>query len=119
MYKTPADRLALWEAVQDERFFLGSDSAPHDEGRKLSRCGCAGVWSAPVLPQVLAHLFGRAGLLHLLPDFVRHRAEWFHLGTRWATEPILLRLEPYRVPDQIEGMEPIMSGDILDWTLAE
>lgn len=58
--KTPRDRGFLLGAAVESgcpRFFLGSDSAPHRRRDKESACGCAGVYTAPVLPSVLAEVF--------------------------------------------------------------
>ncbi len=47
--KRETHRIALVEAATsgDNRFFLGTDSAPHTDARKLEPCGCAGVFTAP------------------------------------------------------------------------
>jgi dihydroorotase len=117
VYKTPADRASLWKAVLHERFMLGSDSAPHAIGKKEAPCGCAGVWSAPVLAPVLTHLFDGCGLLHVLPDFTRLRAEkfWDKCGDDSTVE---LEEKPYRVPDQVHCMPPLYAGETLDWRVA-
>ena len=46
--KREEHRLALVDAATsgDERFFLGTDSAPHAVGAKESQCGCAGIFTA-------------------------------------------------------------------------
>ena len=41
----------------NKRFFLGTDSAPHDRLKKESACGCAGVFNAPVALSVYAKVF--------------------------------------------------------------
>ena len=47
--KREKHRLALIEAAVsgNEKFFLGSDSAPHPQSKKENHCGCAGIYSAP------------------------------------------------------------------------
>lgn len=58
--KTPRDRDALRAVVMDHanrQFFLGSDSAPHAATKKYADCGCAGVFSAPHLPELVVHAF--------------------------------------------------------------
>jgi hypothetical protein len=46
--KREEHRLALVTAATsgDERFFLGTDSAPHAQGAKEAACGCAGCYTA-------------------------------------------------------------------------
>ena len=39
-------RLALLSALKSEKFFLGTDSAPHATETKENSCGCAGIFSA-------------------------------------------------------------------------
>lgn len=40
-----------------KRFFIGTDSAPHERRRKESSCGCAGIYSAPVALSLYAKVF--------------------------------------------------------------
>lgn len=44
-------------ASGSKRFFLGTDSAPHDRRRKECSCGCAGIYNAPVALSVYAKVF--------------------------------------------------------------
>jgi dihydroorotase len=46
-----------------DRFFLGTDSAPHPRGAKEGACGCAGVYSAPCALALYAAAFEQAGAL--------------------------------------------------------
>ena len=39
------------------RFFLGTDSAPHERRSKECPCGCAGVFNAPVSLSAYAKVF--------------------------------------------------------------
>ena len=40
-----------------KRFFLGTDSAPHERRRKECPCGCAGIYNAPVALSLYAKVF--------------------------------------------------------------
>lgn len=40
-----------------KRFFLGTDSAPHERRRKECPCGCAGIYNAPVALALYAKVF--------------------------------------------------------------
>ena len=69
--KREKHRIALVQAAVsgDERFFLGTDSAPHLDSAKLQPCGCAGCFTAPVTLPILAEVFEAAGLLARLESF--------------------------------------------------
>lgn len=41
----------------DKRFFLGTDSAPHERQRKECACGCAGIYNSPVALSIYAKVF--------------------------------------------------------------
>lgn len=40
-----------------KRFFLGTDSAPHERHAKEASCGCAGIFSAPIALPLYAEAF--------------------------------------------------------------
>lgn len=40
-----------------KKFFLGTDSAPHEKRKKECPCGCAGIYSAPVALSLYAKVF--------------------------------------------------------------
>ena len=41
----------------NKKFFLGTDSAPHEKRRKECPCGCAGIYNAPVAISLYAKVF--------------------------------------------------------------
>ena len=51
------------------RIFLGTDSAPHTDARKVQPCGCAGCFTAPNTLSILAEVFEREGALDNLEAF--------------------------------------------------
>lgn len=57
--KRERHRLALREAATsgDERFFLGTDSAPHARAAKETACGCAGIFTAPCALETYVQVF--------------------------------------------------------------
>ena len=69
--KRETHRLALLDAVftGTDKFFLGTDSAPHVDMAKLQPCGCAGIFNAPNTLACLAQLFDDAGCLDRLEGF--------------------------------------------------
>jgi dihydroorotase len=46
-----------------KRFFLGTDSAPHDRRKKECACGCAGIYNSPVALSLYAKVFEEVTLL--------------------------------------------------------
>lgn len=50
---------ALREAIKKgcQRFFLGTDTAPHTKNKKESFCGCAGIFNSPTALAVYATVF--------------------------------------------------------------
>jgi dihydroorotase len=117
--KQPEDVEALWQAVRANHpaFFLGSDSAPHPVSDKECAEGCAGVFSAPVLPELLVELFEQRDALDALTGFVAHQGNAFY---RLASPEWTLRLEKEkcRVPRLCGNVVPLAAGHELSWRLA-
>ena len=53
-----------------KRFFLGTDSAPHERRRKECPCGCAGIYNAPVALSLYAKVFEDVSFFFLILLFV-------------------------------------------------
>ncbi len=73
--KRETHRLALVQAATsgDNRFFLGTDSAPHMDAAKQTACGCAGCFTATNTLSILAEVFERENALDRLEGFTsRH-----------------------------------------------
>jgi dihydroorotase len=112
--KRPEDVEALWAVIRHPAFFLGSDTAPHPVQDKECAEGCAGVFTAPVLPEVLACLFEARDALNALPDFIAGRGNAFY-GLQQPGETFRLVNQPWRVPDQCGGLVPFLAGRELGW----
>ncbi len=69
--KRERHRLALREAATsgDAPFFLGTDTAPHAKTAKETRCGCAGIFSAPTALEIYTQVFDQEGALDKLEAF--------------------------------------------------
>lgn len=52
-----------------KRFFLGTDSAPHDRRKKECPCGCAGIYNSPVALSVYAKVFEEVNLVTIYIGF--------------------------------------------------
>lgn len=53
-----------------KRFFLGTDSAPHERRNKECPCGCAGIYNAPVALSLYAKVFEEVLSHHLKVDWI-------------------------------------------------
>jgi dihydroorotase len=69
--KREKHRLALRAAATsgNAKFFLGTDSAPHPNGAKISACGCAGIYTSINTLNCLAHIFEDDNALDKLEAF--------------------------------------------------
>lgn len=105
--KREQHRVALVQAAVsgDKRFFLGTDSAPHTDARKLQECGCAGVFSATNTMSCLAEVFDAARKLSQLESFASLNGPAFY-GLPPADDTItLVRGAPVDYPAQIDTGE--------------
>jgi dihydroorotase len=117
--KYPHDREALRAVVTEghPRFFLGSDSAPHLRGDKESACGCAGVFTSPLLLPYVADVFDRLGCLERLADFTSTFGRQFH-GLQSVCSEIMLERCDAVVPDVYGDVVPYRAGQTLRWRIA-
>ena len=113
--KREKHRVALAQAAisGDKRFFLGTDSAPHTDPRKLQACGCAGIFTAPNTMSILAEVFEAAGALKKLEAFTSLNGPAFYkLPPNEATITLTRQDEPVVYPARIEtGEGPVTVFD--------
>ena len=102
------------------KFFLGTDSAPHEKHQKESACGCAGVFSAHAAIELYAEAFDRAGKIEMLEGFASFFGADFY-GLPRNQEKITLEKAKWRVPDSYNfsgsHVTPFFSGEELSWSL--
>ena len=120
--KREAHRLSLMRAATggSPKYFLGTDSAPHDRNAKESACGCAGCYSAPAAIELYAEAFDRAGALERLEAFASfHGADFYGLPRNSAT--ITLKREAWVVPASYpfgeQSVVPLRAGETMRWRL--
>jgi dihydroorotase len=80
--KRESDQIALIKAAisGSNKFFAGTDSAPHPIENKESACGCAGVYSAPYALAMYTEAFDKANSLNMLNDFMsKFGADFYQL----------------------------------------
>jgi dihydroorotase len=122
LLKTEPDRRSLLEAIAtgDKRFFLGTDSAPHERLAKEAACGCAGIFSAHAGIELYAEIFELEGILDRLSGFAgEYGADFYRLPRN--TEQIVLRREPWQVPGNYPFADgqivPLRAGESIAWRL--
>jgi dihydroorotase len=99
------------------KFFLGTDSAPHETSAKESSCGCAGVYTAHAAIELYAEVFEAAGALDRLENFAsRFGPDFYRLPRNTGT--ITLVKESHAVPARLEGgVTPLRANEQVDWRL--
>ena len=121
--KRELHRQALVEAATSgsERFFLGSDSAPHaSQMKEASVCG-AGCYTALTALELYAEAFDAAGALHKFEAFASHNGPAFY-GLPRNTGTVTLRQESWTVPEAVPfgeaQLKPLRGGETLAWKLS-
>ncbi|MEA3162098.1 MAG: dihydroorotase, partial [Gammaproteobacteria bacterium] len=122
--KRERDRLALVGAATggNPRFFLGTDSAPHERASKENACGCAGMFTAHAAIELYAEAFESAGRLDRLEAFAGHFGADFY-GLPRHDDTITLVKESW-VPPQVYdfgngALVPYRGGESIAWRLAD
>ncbi len=120
--KREQHRLALVAAATsgNQKFFLGTDSAPHLSSLKETACGCAGCYSAHAAIELYAEAFERADALDKLEGFASfYGADFYRLPRNTAT--ITLEKQTWTVPsiygDADHSITPLKAGETLSWRL--
>ncbi len=117
--KREEHRLAVRAAATSgsAKFFLGTDSAPHDRDAKESSCGCAGIFNAPFALESYAQVFDEEAALDRLEAFAsEHGPRFYGLPVNEGT--VTLVRASQSVPDEIAGLIPFHAGQSLGWRLA-
>jgi dihydroorotase len=121
--KREVHRLALRKAATSgsPKFFLGTDSAPHDVKAKETACGCAGIFNAPHALEAYAMVFEEEGALNRLEAFASEYGPRFY-GLPLNEAQVVLERQECTVPDQIAAgggdVVPWMAGETLPWRYA-
>jgi dihydroorotase len=102
----------------NNRFFLGTDSAPHPAHLKEHASGCAGCYTAHAAIEMYAEAFDNAGALDKLEAFASfHGADFYGLPRNTST--ITLRRESWTPPESFAfgqtELKPLRSGEALPW----
>ena len=121
--KRELHRRALLNAVsgpQAQKFFLGTDSAPHTRANKECACGCAGVYSAHTALELYAEAFDTIGALDKLEAFASRNGPAFY-GLPVNQRTVTLQREEWIVPQKLpfndDALIPLRAGQTLGWRL--
>jgi dihydroorotase len=120
--KRERHRLALRRAAVSgsQKFFLGTDTAPHPVSDKERDCGCAGIFSAPTALEIYAKVFDDDGALDRLEAFASLNGPRFY-GLPVNPGRVQLVRDPWRVPHEIATgagpVRPFLAGEELPWRL--
>ncbi|NUZ06711.1 dihydroorotase [Piscinibacter koreensis] len=120
--KREVHRRALVEAATSgsDRFFLGTDSAPHAATLKEHASGCAGCYTALTALELYAKAFDAQGRLDRLEAFASFNGPAFH-GLPRNTQTVTLRRERWTIPERVPfggaDLKPLDGGEALEWKL--
>ncbi|MEK8049386.1 dihydroorotase [Ideonella sp. DXS22W] len=101
-----------------DRFFLGTDSAPHaSQMKEASVCG-AGCFTALSALELYAEAFEAAGALDKLEGFAsRHGPAFYGLAENTGT--VTLEKQPFTLPEGVPfgdaTLKPLRGGETLAW----
>lgn len=118
--KREIHRLALRKAATSgsDKFFLGTDSAPHTVENKQSACGCAGLFNAPYAIESYAKTFDEEGALDQLEGFASLNGPTFY-GLKPNPRKIILERKGTEIPKTLDVMNteiiPFHAGETLPW----
>lgn len=106
-------------ATGSSKFFLGTDSAPHEKHRKESACGCAGCYSAWSALELYAQVFDNLGVIDKLEGFASlYGADFYGLPRNTGT--VTLVKQEWTVPEEIilpngNPIVPFFAGQTVNW----
>ncbi|ABD71171.1 dihydroorotase [Rhodoferax ferrireducens T118] len=120
--KREVHRQALLAAATSgsNKFFLGTDSAPHPAHLKENASGCAGCYTAHAAMEMYAEAFDSVAALDRLEAFASfHGADFYGLPRN--TGRISLRRETWTPPARFAfgeaELKPLRSGETLPWRM--
>ena len=120
--KREVHRQALVQAATSgsDRFFLGTDSAPHPAHLKEHASGCAGCYTALSALELYAEAFDSVGALGQLEGFASfHGPDFYGLPRNSGT--VSLKRQTWTVPESLAfgeaSLKPLRGGEELQWQL--
>ncbi len=120
--KVEDDRQAVLDAATsgNPKFFLGTDSAPHERNKKETNCACAGIFSAHIALELYTEAFEAAGQLDKLEAFASHYGADFY-GLSRNEDKVTLIKKDLSIPETIAFSDsvlvPFRAGETCSWQL--
>lgn len=103
------------------KFFLGTDSAPHEIEAKESACGCAGIFNAPYALESYLAVFEEEGAIDKFEGFASLHGPDFY-GLPRNTETVTLKRAATHVPRELPAAEtvvvPFHAEQTIGWEFA-
>jgi dihydroorotase len=118
--KRELHREALVQAATSgsDRFFLGTDSAPHPAHLKEHAAACAGCYTALSALELYALAFEQAGALDQLEAFASFNGPAFY-GLPRNSGTVTLQRESWTLPESLPfgdaQLKPLGGGEVLAW----
>ncbi len=108
-------------ASGSHKFFLGTDSAPHEQAKKETACGCAGCYSAWAALEMYTQVFDELDALDKLEGFASHYGADFY-GLPRNSGTVTLVKQSWQLPDSIDlpngqPIIPFMAGTEVQWQI--
>ncbi|WWP00558.1 MAG: dihydroorotase [Candidatus Dasytiphilus stammeri] len=117
------DQQALREVIKTgcDRFFIGTDSAPHLKRHKEGKIGCAGIFNAPTALSAYTTVFEEMNALPYLESFCAINGPRYY-GLPLNEDTIKLVRSPWTVPNKIkvdnrDQLVPFLAGKNLNWAV--
>ena len=121
--KREEHRLALISAAVSgsPKYFLGTDSAPHEKNTKEAACGCAGVYTAHAALELYASAFDSVGAIDKLENFTSTFGANFYGLPLNVGQVKLLRKSQEEPPQYLYpggSIVPFRAGETMDWSVS-
>ena len=120
--KREIHRQALLHAVASgsDRFFLGTDSAPHAAHLKEHASGCAGCYTALSALELYAQAFEGVNALDKIEGFASVHGPDFY-GLPRNKDQVVLKRQAWTLPEALPlgqaSIKPLCGGETLAWQL--
>ncbi|MFK5987047.1 MAG: dihydroorotase [Pseudomonadota bacterium] len=105
-----------------EKYFLGTDSAPHTQQNKESACGCAGMFTSAAAIELYAQVFEQADALDKLEKFASFNGPDFYQLARNSKTITLLRKD-WKIPNSYplgkDKVIPLYNGETIHWQIID
>jgi dihydroorotase len=122
--KREQHRLALRRAATSgsQKYFLGTDSAPHASSAKENACGCAGIFNAPYALESYATVFDEENALDRFEGFASEFGPRFY-GLPLNDGSVTLERTATPVPAHLRcgetDVSPFHAGETIGWRLVD